>query len=197
MLCTVETRGEAGYQMNIYEKLQQAKVALLEKNLKKSGENKFAKFSYYELSDILPSIIQICDDMKLFTCVNFDEHNATLEIINSEKPDEKIKYTSPMRELDMKGCNEIQALGGVETYSRRYLYMAAFDIVENDMFDCQEKIEKEYKCEKCGKKFSPCTTKDGRKYTAGQIYEMSKKRNGKALCKECVNSIERTENNAK
>ena len=40
-----------------------------------------------------------------------------------------------MRELELKGCNKIQALGGIETYQRRYLYMCAFDIVENDMFD--------------------------------------------------------------
>ena len=40
-----------------------------------------------------------------------------------------------MEELELKGCNKIQALGGTETYQRRYLYMAAFDIIENDLFD--------------------------------------------------------------
>jgi hypothetical protein len=40
-----------------------------------------------------------------------------------------------MRNLDLKGCNEIQALGGIETYQRRYLYMLAFDFVESDLFD--------------------------------------------------------------
>ena len=48
-----------------------------------------------------------------------------------------------MRALSLKGCNEIQALGGVETYSRRYLYMSAFDIIENDMFDANSGKEKE------------------------------------------------------
>ena len=59
---------------------------------------------------------------------------ATLRIVNVDKPEEFEEYTSPMRNLVLKGCNEIQALGGVETYSRRYLYMSAFDIIENDMF---------------------------------------------------------------
>lgn len=40
-----------------------------------------------------------------------------------------------MEELELKGCNKIQALGGTETYQRRYLYMAAFDIIEADLFD--------------------------------------------------------------
>ena len=43
--------------MNIYEKLTVAKKTILEANLKKSGENKFAGFKYYELSDITPKII--------------------------------------------------------------------------------------------------------------------------------------------
>lgn len=121
--------------MNVYEKIQLVKQELLQKNLKKSGNNKFANYDYYELGDFLPAIISVCNEHKLFTAVSFDEINAMLTIINCEKPEEQILYTSPMRSLDLKGCNQIQSLGGVETYSRRYLYMAAFDIVENDMFD--------------------------------------------------------------
>lgn len=121
--------------MNIYEKIQAVKEAILNENLKKSGQNKFAGYTYYELSDFLPTIIQKCNENKLFTQILFDNEVATLVIINTEKIDEKIEYTSPMKELDLKGCNQVQALGGVETYQRRYLYMNAFDIVENDMFD--------------------------------------------------------------
>lgn len=120
---------------NIYEKIQIVKQKLLEANIKKSGNNKFANYTYYELADFLPTIINLCVEQKLFTSVRFDDVLAYLEIINIEKTEEKVTYTSPMRELELKGCNKIQALGGIETYSRRYLYMSAFDIVENDMFD--------------------------------------------------------------
>lgn len=85
--------------------------------------------------DLLPTIIQVCEELKLFTKINFTEENAILEIINIEKPEETVIYTSPMKELSLKGANAIQALGGVQTYQRRYLYMCAFDIIENDMFD--------------------------------------------------------------
>lgn len=120
---------------NIYKKIQATKKRLLEANLKKSGENDFSHYKYYELADFLPTLIKICDEEGLFTGIRFDDTFAYLDIVNIEKPEEKVTYTSPMRALELKGANAVQALGGVETYSRRYLYMAAFDIVENDMFD--------------------------------------------------------------
>lgn len=121
--------------MSIYKKIQIVKKKLLEANLKKTGENKFAGFKYYELADFTPKIIELCNEVGLFTKITFTNEIATLKIINSDKPDQIEEYTSPMRDLELKGCNQIQALGGVETYSRRYLYMSAFDIIENDMFD--------------------------------------------------------------
>lgn len=120
---------------NIYKKIQAVKKRLLEANVKKTGVNKFSNYTYYELADFLPTLIKLCDEEGLFTGVRFDDEFAYLDIVNIEKPEEKVTYTSPMRALELKGANAVQALGGVETYSRRYLYMAAFDIVENDMFD--------------------------------------------------------------
>ena len=65
---------------------------------------------------------------------------ATLTIINCHKPDEKIIFTSPMRDLEIKGLNKIQVLGGIETYQRRYLYLIAFDIVESDLIEIQKAL---------------------------------------------------------
>lgn len=121
--------------MNIFEKIQTVKLELLNSNIKKSGENKFSGFKYFELADFLPTLTKLCQEKKLFTHISFDNEYAYLTIINTEKPEECVKYSSPMKDLELKGCNSVQALGGTETYSRRYLYMAAFDIVEADMFD--------------------------------------------------------------
>ena len=121
--------------MNLFEKIQCIKEDLLQANLKKTGNNTFAGYTYYELGDFLPTIIAKCKEYKVFTYPTFDVDNARLIAINAENPEEKVEVTSPMKELQLKGCNDIQALGGVETYQRRYLYMALFDIVENDMFD--------------------------------------------------------------
>ncbi len=40
-----------------------------------------------------------------------------------------------MAEANLKGCYPIQNLGAVETYSRRYLYVTALEIVEHDALD--------------------------------------------------------------
>lgn len=121
--------------MNVYSKLQNARVKLQESNLKKSGENKFAGFKYFELGDFLPSINKIFDELKLSSFINFSKDEAKLIIINSEKTDEVIEFTCPVVDLSLKGANAIQNLGGTQTYLRRYLYMNALEIVENDEFD--------------------------------------------------------------
>lgn len=124
-----------GKPMNIFTKIQRIKEELLKENLKKSGFNKFSNFSYYELADITPAIVKLCNKYKVMTQTTFARDYATLFIYNAEDPKDYLVYQSPMEELELKGCNKIQALGGTETYQRRYLYMMAFDIIESDMFD--------------------------------------------------------------
>lgn len=121
--------------MILYEKINKIKEGILKANLKKSGYNKFSNFSYYELADITPTIIQLCNEYNVMTQFSFDKEYAKLLIVDVEKPEDNLIYLSPMEELEIKGANKIQALGGTETYQRRYLYMMAFDIIESDMFD--------------------------------------------------------------
>ena len=121
--------------LNLFMKIQTVKSKLLQANLKKSWENKHAWFKYYELWDFLPAIVELCKENKLFTQVLFDNDTATLLIIDWDDPTQIVQYTSPMRDVDLKWCQPIQALWAVETYQRRYLYLNAFDIVENDTLD--------------------------------------------------------------
>lgn len=118
--------------MNVYEKLATARVEFQKRNPKMSGQNKFAGYSYFELSDILPVINQIGKDLGFITCVSFGEKEGTLTFINTEKPDEQLIFRSPMSTASLKGCHEVQNLGAVETYVKRYLYQNAFEIVESD-----------------------------------------------------------------
>lgn len=121
--------------MNVFEKLQTCRVKLQESNLNKSGENKYAGYKYFELQDFLPKINELFLEQGLFSQVSFTNEFATLKIYNIEKKDEVIEFTSPMAEANLKGCHEIQNLGAVETYQRRYLYMTALEIVEHDALD--------------------------------------------------------------
>lgn len=121
--------------MNVYEKLQSCRCELQQKKLKKSGKNTFSGFEYFELKDFLPTLNELFRSSGLSTNFSIADNNASLQIINIEKPDEVVTFTSPIAELDLKGCNKIQALGGVHTYMKRYLYLNALEIVEADLFD--------------------------------------------------------------
>jgi hypothetical protein len=129
--------------MNVYEKLQVCRLELQKKNLKKSGENKFAGYDYFELGDFLPTINELFVEHKLFSKILFSEEMATLTIINTEKVEETIVFTSPMKDVTLKGAHSIQNLGAVQTYSRRYLYLVALEIVENDSLDATQGKDKD------------------------------------------------------
>lgn len=121
--------------MNIYEKLQKARVELQECEIKKSGKNTYSNYEYFELADILPHINILMDKHKLCSNICYMSDSATLTITNTENPEEQILFTSPMAEASLKGCHAIQNLGAVQSYLRRYLYLTAFEIVEADALD--------------------------------------------------------------
>lgn len=127
--------------MNVYEKLQKARIELQSKQMKKSGHNKFAGYQYFELGDFLPEINRIFAELGLCSAVSFGKELAELKVINIEKPDEVVTFTSPMADANLKGCHPIQNLGAVETYNRRYLYVAALEIVEHDVVDAAPPVD--------------------------------------------------------
>jgi hypothetical protein len=112
----------------------QARIKLQATPLKKSGLNKFAGFQYFELGDFLPQIQQIFSEIGLCGVVSFDTQLATLTITDTEDGS-NIVLTSPMAEANLKGVHPIQNMGAVETYSRRYLWVTALEIVEHDALD--------------------------------------------------------------
>ena len=123
--------------MNVFEKLNKARVMFQEANVKKSGQNKYAGYTYFELNDILPICNKICNEIKAVCVLNFTETVATLQFIDCEKTDDVITFTSPMSEATLNACHKVQNLGAVETYIKRYLYQNCFEIAENDALDSQ------------------------------------------------------------
>ena len=119
---------------SVHKKLMEARMLLQHAPLKKSGHNKFAGYSYFELGDFLPTINSIFYKTGLCGVVSFDKELATLTITDSEDGSQ-ILLTSPMAEANLKGCHPIQNLGAVETYTRRYLWVSAMEIVEHDALD--------------------------------------------------------------
>ena len=120
--------------MSVYKKLQEARIQLQNTKLNKSGKNKFAGYEYFELGDYLPQIQNICQKNGLCGMVSFTAETAYLTIHETEG-DGFVTFTSPMSSAALKSCHDVQNLGAVQTYLRRYLWTNAFEIVEHDALD--------------------------------------------------------------
>lgn len=120
--------------MSVYRKLQEARVKLQNTKLKKSGKNKFAGYEYFELGDFVPAIQTICNEVGICGIISFTAQDATLTIHDVDGG-EPVVFSSPMSSAQLKGCHDVQNLGAVQTYLRRYLWTNAFELVEHDVLD--------------------------------------------------------------
>ena len=150
----------------VMAKLQTARVLLQSKNLKKTGDNKFAGFKFFQLKDFLPDVNEIFAKLGLHSEFNItpeaidyteetiiNETNkevisivktpiikeiATLMITDITKPNDFKVYemeVAPVMIGNNSKQNMYQAAGGRNTYYKRYLYMNALEIVEDDESD--------------------------------------------------------------
>lgn len=137
------------------DKLQKVRVDLQNLKIKKTGKNDYSKYSYYELSDLLPAINVLCAKNGLFTQFGMVVQNgiemAKLTVYDSSDATKKISFTTPTAEAEIGkkkdgsgGADPIQNLGGKITYLRRYLLMVAFEVVEADTV---EQVEHELNTE--------------------------------------------------
>jgi hypothetical protein len=118
----------------------QARVKLLSVEMKKSGRNKFANYSYFELGDFIPHVQTIFNDIGLCGVVTFNTEYAQLCITDVDDGT-VIVITSPMAAAELKGAHPIQNLGAVLSYQRRYLWMSAMELVEGDAIDSAPPVE--------------------------------------------------------
>ena len=121
--------------LNIYQKLQKSRVDLQKKELKKTGFNKYSNYTYFELGDFLPSINEICNENGLATIFEFESTLAKLTVIDVDNIESKLEFSTPIEIAILKGCSNIQNIGGTQSYARRYLYIMAFEIAESDTID--------------------------------------------------------------
>jgi hypothetical protein len=127
-----ETTIKAG---GVHRKLSDARQKFHALELKKSGKNTFAGYSYFELGDFLLPALQVFGEVGLGATISFDATLATMTITDLDNVGDTITITSPMGSAALKGCHEVQNIGAVETYQRRYLWVAALEIVEHDALD--------------------------------------------------------------
>ena len=133
---------------NLNESIIDIRVALQSKNLKKSGKNKFAGFDYFELSDFLPTLNELMQKERVNDIFSIQNNMATLTLVKGEERQgyvipfvifdtpvntKKDKDTGEIK--DLKSMQDIQYLGALNTYYKRYLYLNAFGITDGDVID--------------------------------------------------------------
>lgn len=130
---------------SVMKKLQKSRVDWQSKPRKKSGFNKFQNFKYFVLKDILPTVNEIFNKNGLYSQYNLTKDYAELIITDSSTGDYLV-YKIPVQKLDNP---TMQNIGAINTYSKRYLYMNALEIEEDedelDSQDLEKSVKKESK----------------------------------------------------
>lgn len=126
----------------VMKKLQQARLKWLEEPRKKSKYNNFQKYNYFVLKDILPPVNKIFNELKLYSHYNLYKDHAALVISDIETGD-TLKFKIPVQYIENP---TMQQIGAINTYSKRYLYMNALEIEEEeDGIDSVDQEEKQPK----------------------------------------------------
>lgn len=120
--------------LRVYWKLGIARKRISTAAMKKTGKNTYSGYDYFQLDDFLPTVLNVFEELGLSGVVSFSPDVASLTIIDLEDGGH-IVITSPMGSANLKGCHEVQNVGAVETYQRRYLWVTALEILEHDPVD--------------------------------------------------------------
>lgn len=157
-------------QLTLNEKIIAIRVDLQNSGIKKTGKNKYAGFDYFELADFLPTLNELMlkygvNDNFTITGDEITGYLATLILISRE---EKQEYSMPFKIFDtpintkyddktdeyrqVKSMQDIQYLGALNTYYKRYLYLNAFGITDGEVIDSMNNDELDAKTEKKAKK---------------------------------------------
>ena len=123
--------------MSVYKKLQEARIALNNTQLNKSGKNNYAGVSYFELADFIPQVTEIFNKVGLCGVVSFTNDTACLTVHEADG-NGMITFASPLVMAENAKGQAIQSMGSTHTYFRRYLWLMCMEITENDVVDSVE-----------------------------------------------------------
>lgn len=142
---------------SVYKKLAKARAMVQAGGMQRTGKHRhvnkstgaIVEYKYFELADFLPKAnlafdeVGLCSSFRIIHSAEGDKQMAVLTVVNSDRPEEFITFSSDTARVEMQTA--IQSLGALHTYMRRYLWIEALEIVENDMVDAPEEIPEEPK----------------------------------------------------
>ena len=130
---------------NLNESIIAIRNKLQNTNINKSGQNKFAEFKYFELADFLPTLNSLMLEENVNDVFTIENGDAKLILIKGAETQEyKIPFTifeTPINKNGQKSMQDIQYLGALNTYYKRYLYLNAFGITDGEVIDSMDNNE--------------------------------------------------------
>ena len=124
---------------NLNESIIKIRVDLQKSKIKKSGKNKFAGFDYYELSDFLPKLNELMLEEGINDIFTIKDGIAKLILLKADERQEYEipfeRFTTPVNKNGQASMQDIQYLGALNTYYKRYLYLNAFGITDGEVID--------------------------------------------------------------
>lgn len=124
---------------NLNESIIKIRVDLQSSTIKKSGKNTFQGFTYYELSDFLPKLNELMLENGVNDIISIEQDIATLTLIKGEELQTYsipfTVYDTPLTKAGKPAMQDIQYLGALNTYYKRYLYLNAFGITDGEVID--------------------------------------------------------------
>ena len=124
---------------NLNESIIKIRVELQNSKLKKSGKNRFAGFEYFELSDFLPRLNELMLEEGVNDLFTIKDGEAKLTLIKGKEKQEYtmpfVMFNTPLNKNGQPSMQDIQYLGALNTYYKRYLYLNAFGVTDGEVID--------------------------------------------------------------
>lgn len=190
------------------------KLVQIQRELKapKGQYNSFGKYHYRSCEDITEAAKPIC--AKYNTALTLEDElvhigdryyvKATARLTDAETGTSMFTNAFAREEESKKGTDAAQLTGATSSYARKYALSGLFaldDTKDSDFTNTGDGEKKQslgsqiasigesspYICAECGKPFTAFTDKNGRSYTAQEVWESVRSRSadGIARCKEC------------
>tara|TARA_R110001606_G_scaffold2504_5_gene10991 strand:- start:6867 stop:7433 length:567 start_codon:yes stop_codon:yes gene_type:complete len=144
--------------MELNEAIINIRVELQNSKLKQSGKNKFAGFTYFELSDFLPKLNELMLKHKVNDHISINKEYAELTLrLGAESQTYSIPFTvyqTPKNKQGGDSMQHIQYLGALNTYYKRYLYLNAFGITDGEVIDSIDNNNIKNEKPACAKQYS-------------------------------------------
>lgn len=143
---------------NLNECIIAIRVKLQSSTIKKSGKNKYAGFDYFELADFLPKLNELMLEEQINDVFTIENEEAKLILRKGEESQEYkipfVMFDTPLvfkkdknnnfvkdknnEYIQIPSMQDIQYLGALNTYYKRYLYLNAFGITDGEIIDSMD-----------------------------------------------------------